>query len=239
MNQTVVVASGLVALIALSSLAAWLKGPSIEQDLGSRSRSALQVEDFGDTRVSVEGRTITLAGAVPSEDDRDRAGQVVEAVWGVGAVENALTVAPPPPPTPSQPTAPKEVTNADTLSQGDCQDELNALLAEQSIRFDSYSAVIDAGSHPLLAKLARTLRRCPDTLVEIGGHTDATGPDDLNQEISQARADSVRAHLLDLKMSPDRVEAVGYGEDAPLADNKKTEGRAANRRIEFKLREMP
>jgi len=236
MNQTVTPVAGLISLVALSVICVWVKGPVIEQDLGSRSRSALQIGGYDAARVSVEGRTITLSGAIASDSEREQAVGIVQAVWGVRGVEDDLTItAPPAVSAPAPAPAPKD----DSLSLQDCQDRVNDLLAAQTIQFASYSAVIDESSHPLLTSIVQALGRCPEVTVRIGGHTDATGSDDLNQEISQARADSVRAHLIGLKMSPDRVEAVGYGESAPIADNKKAEGRAANRRIELTLREKP
>ena len=67
----------------------------------------------------------------------------------------------------------------------------------------------------------------------FAGHTDDIGPADGNQRLSQRRADAVRNWLVDNGIDADRLTAVGYGEDQPIADNSTEEGRTANRRIEF------
>jgi OmpA-OmpF porin, OOP family len=74
-----------------------------------------------------------------------------------------------------------------------------------------------------------------DLKAEIGGHTDAQGADAANQRLSQRRADSVRKYLTDKGVEGERLTAVGYGETRPIASNDTAEGRAENRRVEFKL----
>ena len=71
--------------------------------------------------------------------------------------------------------------------------------------------------------------------VEIGGHTDDVGSDTENLNLSQARSQAVRRHLIQAGVAPERIEAKGYGERKPRADNTKPEGRAKNRRTEFKV----
>ena len=71
--------------------------------------------------------------------------------------------------------------------------------------------------------------------MAIEGHTDDRGPDDYNLHLSQARANSVMAGSTSTASRPPRLEAHGYGETQPIADNKTDEGRTANRRVEFKI----
>ena len=70
-------------------------------------------------------------------------------------------------------------------------------------------------------------------VVEVGGHTDALGPEAFNQALSQRRADAVAAYLTASGVDAGRVNAIGYGESLPVADNGSDEGRAQNRRVEF------
>jgi OOP family OmpA-OmpF porin len=65
----------------------------------------------------------------------------------------------------------------------------------------------------------------------IEGHTDSVGNDDYNLKLSQRRADAVRQYLLDKGVAGARLEAKGFGESQPVADNKTVEGRAQNRRV--------
>ena len=71
--------------------------------------------------------------------------------------------------------------------------------------------------------------------MEIGGHTDSQGREIMNEELSQQRADSVLAALMERRIRTRNITAKGYGETVPIADNDTEEGREANRRIEFKL----
>lgn len=71
--------------------------------------------------------------------------------------------------------------------------------------------------------------------MEIGGHTDSQGRETMNQTLSQARAEAVLDALLAEEVLTSFLSAKGYGEALPIADNSTEEGRALNRRIEFKL----
>lgn len=71
--------------------------------------------------------------------------------------------------------------------------------------------------------------------IEIGGHTDYTGSDAYNQTLSQKRASAVRAYLISQGISAERLTAKGYGEAKPIASNETEEGKAENRRVEFKI----
>ncbi len=77
------------------------------------------------------------------------------------------------------------------------------------------------------------MSNAPNMKVEIGGHTDANGPDEYNQDLSQRRANNVKKYLERLGVAPDRISAVGYGESRPVAPNDTAEGRRLNRRTEF------
>jgi outer membrane protein OmpA-like peptidoglycan-associated protein len=73
----------------------------------------------------------------------------------------------------------------------------------------------------------------PDVKVRVEGHTDDTGPHDLNVRLSQDRAASVRNYLVQHGVSPQRVRSVGYGPDKPLVKSTTDDARAKNRRVEF------
>ncbi|MCK4546206.1 MAG: OmpA family protein [Candidatus Eisenbacteria sp.] len=85
----------------------------------------------------------------------------------------------------------------------------------------------------VLNGIARDLIGLPDLRVEIRGHTDSSGEDQFNVNLSQQRADAVRDYLISRGVSPDRMTAVGYGESEPVATNDTAEGRVRNRRVEF------
>jgi OOP family OmpA-OmpF porin len=83
-----------------------------------------------------------------------------------------------------------------------------------------------------LAELGAFLKRFEDVYVDIEGHTDSIGPDDYNQSLSQRRAQAVVDLLVNEHgIAPARLQAKGYGESRPVADNGTSEGRAQNRRV--------
>lgn len=104
---------------------------------------------------------------------------------------------------------------------------------KQTIYFDFRKATIKPISFPLLDEVAQALHDHAKIRVEIQGHTDSKGPDKFNKKLSQKRADAVRKYLINKGIAADRMRAVGYGEEVPIADNRTQEGRDQNRRVEF------
>ncbi|WGH79508.1 OmpA family protein [Jannaschia ovalis] len=117
----------------------------------------------------------------------------------------------------------------------ECETRLNAILVEQKLTFAPGEAVIEAAGEGQLGRLTETLKDCERAAFEIGGHTDSQGREEMNEALSQERAEAVRAALLVRGASPSQLIAVGYGETQPIADNDTEEGREANRRITFTL----
>jgi len=105
--------------------------------------------------------------------------------------------------------------------------------AVKGINFETGSAKIKKSSYRLLDEAVKVFTQYPTLKIEIGGHTDDQGPDDMNMKLSQDRADSVKAYLVDKGIASERLAAIGYGETRPAAPNKTATGRAKNRRIEF------
>ena len=81
--------------------------------------------------------------------------------------------------------------------------------------------------------VADSLKSCPDVRLRVEGHTDSIGAESYNQGLSQRRAESVRDHLVGQGLGARRLEARGYGESRPIADNGTDEGRRLNRRVEL------
>ena len=106
------------------------------------------------------------------------------------------------------------------------------------LTFESGSATIDvARSSEQLDNLLMILEAFPNIQLKFGGYTDNTGTEDANLALSQARAESVIAALVAAGIAPPRLVAEGYGSQFPVASNDTEEGRAANRRIDVRVRE--
>ena len=110
---------------------------------------------------------------------------------------------------------------------------MNTALESASIQFNSGSTTISVDSYPLLEELADIVSSCDGVTVEIQGHTDSAGDEQANLRLSQRRAEAVLQYLADEGIDVARLNARGYGETEPRADNSTREGRAQNRRIEF------
>jgi OOP family OmpA-OmpF porin len=103
-----------------------------------------------------------------------------------------------------------------------------------NIQFEFGKALIKRESYEILGEVAAFLTNHPEISVEVQGHTDAIGSDEANKKLSQARAEAVRDHLIDIHMiEPVRLLPIGYGESKPVADNETDAGRAQNRRVDF------
>jgi outer membrane protein OmpA-like peptidoglycan-associated protein len=105
--------------------------------------------------------------------------------------------------------------------------------AIKGIYFATGSAKVQRRSRKLLDEAVVALSAYPTLRLRIEGHTDSRGDAEKNRALSQARAESVRDHLVSKGIEAGRIEAVGLGDARPVADNKTAAGRAANRRIEF------
>jgi len=103
----------------------------------------------------------------------------------------------------------------------------------QYINFDFDKATPQPSSTPKLEQMAQILNEYPDYSLSIAGHADNKGSDEYNVRLSYDRAESARKYLLDKGIPADRIEARGYGEAKPIADNNTEEGRAQNRRVDF------
>lgn len=106
---------------------------------------------------------------------------------------------------------------------------------ESGILFDVNKATLKPASMTNLRKLADILNKYPDTNILVEGHTDDTGTDEYNLELSEKRAKSVSNYLASLNVDPTRFTIMGYGESQPIASNETVDGRAQNRRVDLAI----
>lgn len=117
---------------------------------------------------------------------------------------------------------------------------VEAVRVELDVKFDFDKAQVKPESYGDIKNLADFLTQYPQTSTVVEGHTDAVGSDAYNQMLSERRANAVRDVLVNqYGVGADRVNAVGYGESRPVADNASAEGRAVNRRVEAEVEARP
>ena len=145
------------------------------------------------------------------------------------------------PPAQAAPVTP-EVIVPPPSAEEQTQIELDRIMEQiknqklRPIHFETAKAVINPKSIPTVNEVGNVLAQYKSLKVRIEGHTDNVGRARANQILSQQRADTVRSFLIkEWGLNPEKLEAIGYGDSQPIAENTTLEGRAANRRVEFKV----
>ena len=162
--------------------------------------------------LKVEGNIVTLRGEVANEAQRQQI-----------ASDAAVSLNPS-----------YTVNNGLRVSAAE-QELLDATLARRIIEFESGQAAIRPSGRDILDEMAGALQKVKGKKVEVIGHTDNVGLRESNVALSLARAEAVRSYLAGRGIDPGMVAVSGQGPDRPVADNAASEGRARNRRIEFRI----
>lgn len=117
--------------------------------------------------------------------------------------------------------------------------EPRAVIEEVSMSADTHFAFDSAELRPegaeAIRQMADRVKNIRGLSIDIAGHTDSTGPESYNQGLSEERAASAKAVLVEEGISPDVITTRGYGETAPLTSNDTSEGRAKNRRVDVSV----
>jgi outer membrane protein OmpA-like peptidoglycan-associated protein len=104
-----------------------------------------------------------------------------------------------------------------------------------NITFATDSADLNAGFFEVLNSVSLVVNEFNQTVIEVAGHTDSTGSDAYNQQLSERRAGAVASYLGTRSVLADRIITVGMGEGRPVASNDTDTGRQQNRRVELTL----
>ncbi len=168
------------------------------------------------------------AAADKAAADKASADKAAADKTGVDASEASLTAA-----KATAVAAAKALPETGPLAAAQCQTALTGLAAGENVKFETGSAKVSDDSKSLVAKIDAVLARCPETRIEVAGHTDLVGDAARNKALSQRRAEAVAELLKSGGANAARLTAVGYGQEKPVASNATPEGRAENRRIEF------
>ncbi|MDH3639565.1 MAG: OmpA family protein [Gammaproteobacteria bacterium] len=215
--------------------------------------------------IKTDGQTLTLAGEVQTEAEKQALLERAEYVLGdLMPIVDRLTVkAVPAQPAPAtetasvQPSASATETTAPPIGGEEIPPplvpsaptsivkpppaavSLSSKLAQldfTAIRFQSGSARLARSGHAVLGEVTELLREHGTRGIEISGHTDSTGRESYNMKLSQQRAKTVLNYLVTQGVEPKRMTSVGYGESRPVASNETAAGQARNRRIEITVK---
>lgn len=151
---------------------------------------------------------------------------------------------PPPPPPAAEPAAADPAPAppaADPPPKATLDTKTGRIDIPGNIVFDtcSYAFTAGAGSETVLDSAVQYMKENPQvTMLRVEGHTDGQGDAALNKQLSGERALAVKDYLIEKGVAAERLIAVGFGMDKPIADNTTDEGRAQNRRIEFKIAQL-
>ena len=115
------------------------------------------------------------------------------------------------------------------------QSKINNLLQQRKITFERRSTELTTDSKSVVEDIAKILNEYSTFNLEVAGHTDSRGNDDLNKKISQDRANSVKKLLISFGVNENRINAVGYGEEFPIAKDDENGLSEINRRVEFNI----
>lgn len=163
-------------------------------------------------QITLEGQVIDIKGEVPSEPVRQQViADLNQAAGGAYTVKHGLRV-----------VVPEQVL-------------IDQALANRTVEFEPGSAVLTPAGMRLLDEMSKTLAQFKGRRFELIGHTDGNGQRASNVALSLARAESVKAYLVGKGLSAQNLQTKGLGPDQPIASNQTDEGRARNRRIDFKL----
>jgi len=213
MKMRVRSSAGVVALTAFFALGA--VGCSTWEGMGNRERGAVIGAGGGAVAGGVIGHQVgnTAAGAIIGAAVGGAAGAIIGHQMDQQAEEL------------------DDIAGADVQRVG----EGIVVTFDSGILFAFDSDALQSNARANLSELAASLQRHPDTNVLVVGHTDATGSDDYNMNLSYRRANSAAAYLRERGVSSGRVEISGRGETEPIATNDTETGRQENRRVEIAI----
>ncbi|MCB1019120.1 MAG: OmpA family protein [Bryobacterales bacterium] len=226
-------ALGLLIFQCISS-----KAPSIESDLSTKTVAALAAQNVNlGSDFVMDGRDAWLTGTVATPELKAAAGRAAAGVSGVRVVHNLLHVdanaTAPAAPVPAEATPTSPAPSPAPAAKQELQRSINDLIAGRVVEFESGSDRLTQRGGALVDELGSLLSRFPDARIEIAGHTDSQGTSRNNLTLSKRRAEAVRKRLVAGGVAENRLRAEGYGEDRPIADNKTSQGRLRNRRVEL------
>lgn len=137
--------------------------------------------------------------------------------------------------TTTEPISVQEVKINKVINNQELQQTINEILKDNKITFERRGTKVVDTSILTIEKIAKLLKNNPKLKVEVSGHTDSRGKSSLNKQISQERASRVREILINFGVDGNRITAVGYGNERPIAQDDENGLSEINRRVEFNI----
>ncbi len=252
MQLVTTAAAGLLAMAIVSYLGLVRFPVQIEQHLLDSARASLAEARHDWATVRVSGRDLHLAGTPPGADAHRQALNLLSGTRGLRIIID--DTGPPGAPQPATPavttpgaeraaavplTLPAASDRSPAQAARLCQTSFNALLSDERVMFVPGKAVVSLESAQLLQQVAQAAQRCSRARLEVAAHTYAQGDPADNFEHSQRQAEAVVEYLVSQGVASARLEARGYGSQAPIASNRDAAGRERNRRIEITVLRGP
>jgi OOP family OmpA-OmpF porin len=202
------------------------EGAPSERDWLSKILTLVQIGadslSEGEIFVNADERVVQMTGEYETRQERRDARDAIDGVISETTFVFVSGLSIPEPPA----FTPEDVV--------ELQENLDDLIEGKVVEFELNSDVLTAVGAALLDEIIEALVMFPNVPIEIGGHTDSQGDALENLDLSERRAQTAFDYLVANGQDPERFVVVGYGEDVPVASNETTDGRARNRRIEFK-----
>jgi outer membrane protein OmpA-like peptidoglycan-associated protein len=135
----------------------------------------------------------------------------------------------------------QQAKELEQIEQAEVRKEEDRLVVTMSeaVLFDVDSAALKAHAKETLGQMADVMVRYPENDILVKGHTDSTGSEKYNQELSERRAKAVKNYLIDSGISGQRITSIGFGETMPVSSNDTAEDRRENRRVEIEIKPRP
>lgn len=184
-----------------------LDGAGVGSILGAAGTDAVNVK--------ADGETVTLTGGVTSEATKKAVTLAATRAAPEATIDNQLTV---------------------DEEKAALQKQIDALIKAQGITFETNSAKLTPGGAKTVRKVAAALKKVPEANIRVDGHFAGNFGSEAHQlSLTEERASAVKAQLVKLGISDERITTKGFGSTKPIADEKTPEGQAANRRVEINV----